>query len=145
MQIDTWRVVVNNVKHSRREDAKVLELQSLSEKEEGTLIRCDINLQWGDYLIKLPIDPENFLEVGMDSHQRDLLIQALIEMLLGQEERAQSFIMVAYETGTAELVAFDEESAEWSKSVFSTLHPWDGSLLRIKPANKIVATHKVHV
>lgn len=57
------------------------------------------------------------------------------------DDKAASFVKVAHETGAVVVVAHDEESAEWAKTVVPSLRPWENAQLRIEPEGKILATH----
>lgn len=115
---------------------------SLSENQKKKL-RSEVAATFSEVTagIKLAIVPENFPETRLDPQQGDLVIQALHDKMIAIDEGAPSFIKVAHKTGAVVVVAYNEDSAEWIKTVAPTFHPWDGAQLRVGPASKIQATH----
>lgn len=90
--------------------------------------------------IKLAVVPKNFPEERLDPKQGHLFIQALLVEMIAIEDKAPSFVKVAHETGAVVIVAHNEASAEWTKTVVATLRRWENAQLRIGPAGKILAT-----
>lgn len=65
--------------------------------------------------------------------------------MVAVEDETPAFIKVAHEMGAVVVVASDETRAEWTRTTIPTLHPWDGEQLRVRPAGRILETHKVHI
>lgn len=87
--------------------------------------------------IKLAVVPENFPEELVDLQQGNILIQALVDKMLELEERAPSFIRMVHENGAVIVVALNEESAVWLKTIIPTLRLWEGAELKIVHASEI--------